>query len=354
MTAACSKTNPNSVLFASRISAFVVFTITAFVICMLASDGLSQTRRRVSAPPSLVEVLDQEDRDCVNQAGLERSVTVRSIQLTKGGTGQILVRGSGLCLCGAQNCGFWVYQREGAKYDLLLKGAGANRVRAARTSAQGYRDIVSQSHASAGETIVRTYRYDGSHYHLLRCVDLTYYDDEGKQSRTPRERPCGESAPSDNAVRVPADLLAAELTTIDNRRLKLSDYAGRTLVVTLFASRCAPCRANIPDLNLISRNLKNEVRVIGIVARENDPDLEALRRFTASLNIKFPVVWEEIGFTDSLSNLIQGVHALPQMFIIDNQGRVRKHFRGFNREYTPALVREALDQLRVKDATRTP
>ena len=245
-------------------------------------------------------------------------------------------------------------QRQGAKYDLLLKGAGANRVSAARTSAQGYRDIVSQSHASAGETIVRTYRYDGSHYRLLRCVDRGYYDDDGKKSTTPRERPCGESAPSDNAVRVPADLLAAELTTIDNRRLKLSDYAGRTLVVTLFASRCAPCRGNIPDLNLISRNLKNEVQVIGIVARENDRDIEALRSFTASLNIKFPVVWEEIGFTDSLSNLIQGVHALPQMFIVDNQGRVRKHFRGFKREYTPALVREALDQLRVKNATRIP
>jgi len=124
--------------------------------------------------------------------------------------------------------------------------------------------------------------------------------------------------------------------------------------VTLFASWCVPCRANIPDLNVISRNLKKEVQVIGIVARENDRDIEALRSFTVSLDIKFPVVWEEIGFTDSLSNLIQGVHVLPQVFIIDNQGRVRKHFRGFNREYTPALVREALDQLRVKDATRTP
>jgi thiol-disulfide isomerase/thioredoxin len=125
------------------------------------------------------------------------------------------------------------------------------------------------------------------------------------------------------------------------------------LVVSLFASWCVPCRSNIPDLNIINSNLQSEVQIIGVVARENDKELGPLRQFTQVLNINFPVVWEEIGFTDSLSNLVPGLHVLPQMFIIDREGRMRKRFSGFNSKVTPALVREALDQIRAKDAMRT-
>jgi thiol-disulfide isomerase/thioredoxin len=125
------------------------------------------------------------------------------------------------------------------------------------------------------------------------------------------------------------------------------------LVVSLFASWCVPCRSNIPDLNIINKTLKDEVQIIGVVARENDKELGPLRQFTQVLNINFPVVWEEIGFTDSLSNLVPGLHVLPQMFIIDREGRMRKRFSGFNSKVTPALVREALDQIRAKDAMRT-
>jgi hypothetical protein len=88
--------------------------------------------------------------------------------------------------------------------------------------------------------------------------------------------------------------------------------------------------------------------------RVNEPQIDNLHAFIATLNIKCPVVWENIGFTDSLSSPVPGLHVLPQTFIIDKAGRLRKHFRGFNAEFTPALVREALDQVRAKDAIGPP
>jgi thiol-disulfide isomerase/thioredoxin len=126
-------------------------------------------------------------------------------------------------------------------------------------------------------------------------------------------------------------MLAQELTTIDNRKLKLSDYSDRVLVVSLFASWCAPCRDNIPDLNIINSNLKSEVQIIGVVAREKRQRTWTVATIHQVLNINFPVVWEEIGFTDSLSNLVPGLHVLPQMFIIDKEGRMRKRFAGSTR-----------------------
>ena len=61
--------------------------------------------------------------------------------------------------------------------------------------ARRYRDIVSESHASAIETIVRTYRFDGSEYRLARCLSRAYYDDNGKPTKDPISRPCGEQPP---------------------------------------------------------------------------------------------------------------------------------------------------------------
>lgn len=165
-----------------------IIIASAFLLS-ISVNTQAQTKRRLPAPKSLLEVLDAEDRDCVLQSGLDKSVTVQPIPLARQG-GQVLVRGSGLCLCGAQNCGFWIYRRTGNKDELLLKGVGSVRVRIGKSAAKGYRDIVADSHASAAETIVRTYRYDGRAYQLQRCVNVAYYDDNGKYTSKPHYRPC--------------------------------------------------------------------------------------------------------------------------------------------------------------------
>ena len=165
--------------------------ICGAVLTIFAASTSAQRRVRIPPPMSLLDVLDKDDRECVlTNGGLSKSVTVRSIRLGSDGTRQLLVRGSGSCLCGAQNCGFWVYRKRNQNYELLLKGAGSTRVNAARNSSQGYRDIVSQSHASAIETIVRTYRFNGSEYRLARCVSRAYYDDNGNPTKVPISRPC--------------------------------------------------------------------------------------------------------------------------------------------------------------------
>lgn len=165
--------------------------ITCSFLSLLPSVSQGQSRRHLSAPRALLEILDKEDRDCVvTNGGLSKSVHVQPIQLAADHSRQILVRGSGLCLCGAQNCLFWIYRKIGNHDELLLKGAGSTKVRAGQKSAKGYRDVISESHASAMETILRTYRYDGSQYQLERCVNRAYYDDNGKHTTKPTYRPC--------------------------------------------------------------------------------------------------------------------------------------------------------------------
>jgi hypothetical protein len=168
-----------------------ILITAALLISLLPSVNEGQRRRGSSAPPALLEILDKEDRDCVvTGGGLGKSVKVQQIQLAADHSRQILVRGSGFCLCGAQNCLFWIYRKTGNRYELLLTGTGSTKVRAGQKSAKGYRDVISESHASANETILSTYRYDGLQYQLERCVNRAYYDDNGKYTTKPTYRPC--------------------------------------------------------------------------------------------------------------------------------------------------------------------
>ena len=175
----------------SRIPLTVLLILLGVIISANSTRIAAQSRAR-PAPKSLLTELEKEDRNCVvNNGGLMKNVTVESIKLSSKSP-QILVKGSGLCLCGAQNCGFWIYQQPGNKARLLLKGAGATKVTAGRYSSKGLRDVISESHASAIEKVIRTYRYDGSRYQLQKCVNRAYYDNSGKPTSLPVERPCEE------------------------------------------------------------------------------------------------------------------------------------------------------------------
>ena len=334
-----------------RIRSIGILIASTFLISILAGASHGQNRARLRAPKALLDAIDQEDRDCVVQSGLDKSVTVRPIKLAADRSQQLLIRGSGLCLCGAQNCGFWIYRKIGNKYELLLKGVGSTRVSAGQKSAHGYRDVISQSHASAMETILRTYRYDGSQYQLQSCVNRAYYDDNGNSTKKPNLRPCAEETPK-TYVSLPTGISEQEITTIDNQTLKLSDYSDRITVITLVASWCAPCLQIIPELDKIGREDEKGVQVIGLVTRENDPQIESVRRFTRILNVRFPVVWENRGFSESLFKLVNTPRALPQTFVIDREGHIRKHFSGYSRANTIPLLREALNQIRREKASQ--
>jgi hypothetical protein len=170
--------------------------VTRFLSCsalIVAAACIASAQHRVRTPPpnELLQALDKADRDCVmTNGGLNKAVRLQSIQLAADGTSQLLVKGSTSCLCGAQNCSFWIYRKEHGKYKLLLAGPGAIKIKAGKNLAGGYRDVISQSHASANETILRTYRFDGKEYRLTRCESRAYNDDKGKPTKAPLSRPC--------------------------------------------------------------------------------------------------------------------------------------------------------------------
>jgi len=120
------------------------------------------------------------------------------------------------------------------------------------------------------------------------------------------------------ADRIKAPVLAG--MTLSGRNY--SNATGRVTVVNVWASWCAPCRAEIPTLIALSKKY-SEVTFIGILTRDNPPTAEAFARRFA---MPYPTLIDDsllLGFKGSLP-----ANAIPSTVVIDKNGMVAGRISG--------------------------
>jgi thiol-disulfide isomerase/thioredoxin len=141
---------------------------------------------------------------------------------------------------------------------------------------------------------------------------------------------------------LPAHVMQAEFKALDGKAIKLSDYAGKVLVLDMWATWCPPCRQEIPHLvNLSKEYAGRGVEVVGLDIDPGQDDVETVRSFAKEFNINYQVGWAE---PDVALALMNGNGAIPQTLVITRDGRVIGHFRGYSETQTPPKMREAIEQ----------
>lgn len=143
---------------------------------------------------------------------------------------------------------------------------------------------------------------------------------------------------------LPASVLNTELKDLDGKTFKLSDYAGKVVIVNIWATWCGPCRKEIPDLIKVSDEYKARgVELIGMTNEDPVEDEAVVKDFVSAQNITYRIAWGNRDFEVGLS---QGNvrNVVPQSFVITGDGRVVAHLTGFNPETTPQKLRQALEQ----------
>ncbi len=126
----------------------------------------------------------------------------------------------------------------------------------------------------------------------------------------------------------------------DGEAITTSQYAGKVLVVTFWASWCAPCRAEIPVLEKIQQFAKDRLQVVAVNIESRDMFRE-LHRKLGTMAIKFT--------NDELKRAAGafGVSGIPHMIIIGKDGKIIGMHRGYSEKLIPRLAKEidqALDQ----------
>ena len=109
-------------------------------------------------------------------------------------------------------------------------------------------------------------------------------------------------------------------TTLDGDRVSLRHFAGKIVVVNVWASWCGPCRAETPDLVRLARQPSgNGVAFLGIDTRDN---LDSARAFARKFNVPYPSIFDESGASLLPLRGIIPTSVVPSSVVIDANGKV--------------------------------
>lgn len=122
----------------------------------------------------------------------------------------------------------------------------------------------------------------------------------------------------------------------DKHEVKVSDFRGRVVVLTFWASWCGYCLKELPVLEKVQRTLGAEQIAVVAINTDKDPDqYRAMRRKMKNYELTMTVdSWDRV-VADGY-----GVSGLPHMIMIDKLGKVAFTHVGYSEEMLPRIVDE--------------
>lgn len=97
---------------------------------------------------------------------------------------------------------------------------------------------------------------------------------------------------------------------------RLSDHKGQVILVNIWATWCAPCRAEMPQLDALYRNRKQQGLIIFGLSDE-PPALQ--RKFAQEVQVTYPL----LTLQGQVPNLYRDISRYPAIFLIDRQGQLQ-------------------------------
>jgi tetratricopeptide (TPR) repeat protein len=110
-----------------------------------------------------------------------------------------------------------------------------------------------------------------------------------------------------------------KVKTTDGKDLSLEALKGKIILLDFWATWCGPCRMEMPEVRRIWEKYRSDRFVL--VGISLDDNRQALEQYVAKMHITWPQYYEGDGQI-SVSDLY-GVHAIPESFLIDQDGVIR-------------------------------
>ena len=182
--------------------------------------------------------------------------------------------------------------------------------------------------------------------------DQTSGSGSGVASSSPaaNTNPARSTAPSRivpaGPVTLSQEIRDTKVKTLDGGSLKLSDYDNKVVVVNIWATWCGPCRQEMPDLVKLNQEYKSRgLVVLGLATTYNErDDPEKVKQFIKTQNVDYKILWDDGALAGPLVQSVNGRSVIPQSFVISRDGKIVKHFSGFNALSTPTLMRQAVEE----------
>lgn len=119
-----------------------------------------------------------------------------------------------------------------------------------------------------------------------------------------------------------ADTIDFTLPTLQGDAMSLSDHRGQWVVVNYWATWCAPCRKEMPELSELHSE-REDVTVLGLAYEETDP--ESFEAFLQKHHASYPIL---ITDTYNPPEALGAPLALPTTFLVSPDGVIMERFLG--------------------------
>jgi thiol-disulfide isomerase/thioredoxin len=124
----------------------------------------------------------------------------------------------------------------------------------------------------------------------------------------------------------------------------LDSYKNKIIFINFWASWCAPCQEELPELNKLAEAYKSKRVVVVTINVDSDP--QAARTLLAKLGLKdphFQILWD----TASKAVGAYDIATMPYSFVVDQKGIVRYSHSGYH-SHDSAKWRSEIDGLLVQ------
>ena len=134
-------------------------------------------------------------------------------------------------------------------------------------------------------------------------------------------------------------------TQPDGRRVRLEDLRGQVVVLDFWATYCPPCREEIPHLiRLQKQHGPKGLKVIGLNVG-GEEDQPKLPEFVKLYGIQYQLANPD---PETIRLFFGADDSIPQTFVLDRQGRLVRHFVGYDSEVASELEQAVTNALAEK------
>jgi len=159
-------------------------------------------------------------------------------------------------------------------------------------------------------------------FSLVVCVLLAGCGGDTDSPPTPSPASPGAQT-STSYEEDPQPVPDTSLTTLDEGSVDLAASKGQVLLVNFWATWCAPCRKEIPDLIELHEEFGDDLVVVGVSLDKEPPDV--VRSFVEEQNINYPIVHDPEGKVEAQFG---GTYGIPTTFLVNPDGEIVRRIVG--------------------------
>jgi thiol-disulfide isomerase/thioredoxin len=156
---------------------------------------------------------------------------------------------------------------------------------------------------------------------LVTGAQLPWSRSQAEGSLTSASAPSAAACPAD----APAAALNFTVKDMHDQPVRLSDYAGKVVLLDFWATWCGPCKVEIPGFIDLQKKYGNSgFQVLGVSI---DDKPEQLKPYAAEMGMNYPVL-QGLG-QDDLLDAFGPMFGIPVSVVISRDGKMCARHMGF-------------------------